>query len=410
MNIRTHHTNSVDAGGETSSSPVRVCMYLRVEVPVVADGRVMRQASSLVKAGFAVTIVDVSSERSAPREEVIEGIRIKHIAKPRWLTPARMPWKLLLFVEKIFISALVLLRVPTDIYHAHDVNTLSACFIAAMLRRKPLIFDAHELPLNQLDRTRRRWLRAILARLLTSIVTRCSAVITVSPPIAQEICKRYHASKVTVIRNFPAYQVVPKCDRLRQHLDLGPEVRIALYQGNIQVDRRLDTLVRASAFLERDIVVILMGRAADSTKAALNALAIQEGVTDRVKILDPVPYAELLLWTVSADIGLIIYTPDHSLNVQMCLPNKLFEYLMAGLPVLASPLVAVADILNTYEVGQIVPSLAPTDVAAGINAMLKDQTALERMRHNALQAAQHDLCWAQESQQLIRLYTEILAI
>jgi glycosyltransferase involved in cell wall biosynthesis len=409
MHKRTHYADLVEAESETALSPVKVCMYLRVEVPVVNDGRVMREASALVKEGFAVTIVDVTSDRSAPREEEIEGIHLRHIVKPRWFTRPRMPWKLFLFIEKILISAFVLLRVPTDVYHAHDVNTLSACFIAAMLKRKPLVFDAHEFPLNQLERSRRRWLRGMLVRLLTSIVIRCSGVITVSPPIAQEIAQRYRASKVTVVRNVPAYQAIPKSDHLRQHLAYGPEVRIALYQGNIQADRRLDTLVRAAAFLEQDVVVILMGRAADNTVAELNALAEREGVTDRVKILPPVPYTELLSWTSSADIGLIVYEPSYSLNVRMCLPNKLFEYLMAGLPILASPLVAVADILETYEAGQIIPSLAPIDVATGIQTMLKDQAALERMHCNALRAVQHDLCWERESKQLIRLYTDILA-
>jgi len=169
-------------------------------------------------------------------------------------------------------------------------------------------------------------------------------------------------------------------------------------------------LVRAAAFLEQNMVIVLMGKDIGSTSAELEALASREGVADRLKILPPVPYEELLEWTASADIGLIVYSPDQSLNVKMCLPNKLFEYLMAGLPVLATPLDAVADILRTYNVGRIVPSLKPADVGVAISEMLKDRDALASMRRNALEAVQHDLNWEKESLQLIRFYQDILAI
>ncbi len=405
MKILSHSDTAVDKDVIVVQSPVNVCMHVR-EVARV-DVRVLREARALVEEGYAVTIVDVERDRTVPLEEDFDGIHVKHIMKPHWHTPVRMPWRLLRSAEKFIYSTLTMIRISADIYHAHDVKALPACYITAMVHRKPLIFDAHELPLNELDRSGWHRLRTLLTRLLTRIIARCSGVITVSPPIAQEICKRYQTSNVTLVRNILAYQAVPKSDRLRQHLGLGSEVRIALYQGNIQADRRLDRLVHAAAFLERDIVIVLMGKKYGETASELEALAAREGVADRIKILPPVPYAELLEWTASADAGLIIYSPDHSLNVQMCLPNKLFEYLMAGLPVLATPLDAVAEILANYDVGRIVPSLVPADVAAAINAMLEDRVALERMHHNALHAVQQDLCWEQERQQLIHLYTEI---
>ncbi len=395
---------SNDSGFQT---PVRVCMYLRIHIPVTSDGRVMREATALVNEGYDVTIVDVVSDKNAPAEENIQGIHVKHMVKPRWLAPTRKLLKPLQSLEKMVVSALTLMKVPTDVYHAHDLNTLPACFLAAMLRRKLLIYDAHELPLSQLDRTRKPRLRALLVWLLTAIMARCAGVITVSPPIVQEIRKRYAASNITLIRNTPTYQLVEKNDLLRQHLGLSSEVRIALYQGNIQADRRLDNIVRAAAFLQPNVVIVLMGRIADNTISDLEELARKEGVTERIRILPPVLYNELLKWTASADIGLIIYSPELSLNVQMCLPNKLFEYLMAGLPVLATSLDAVADVLHTYDVGHIVPSCSSQDIAHAINLMLEDREELERMRHNALRAAQQDLCWEQEHFQLLRLYKNV---
>jgi glycosyltransferase involved in cell wall biosynthesis len=167
--------------------------------------------------------------------------------------------------------------------------------------------------------------------------------------------------------------------------------------------------VRAAPLLEENIMIVMMGRGFGSTQSELNELIVREGVADRVKILPPVPYDELLDWTSSADIGLTLLPPDYSLSIEKCLPNKFFEYLMAGLPVLTSRLDAIVEVIETYAVGRVIPSLSPQDISAAINSVLNDQESLERMRTNALEIAQARFCWEKESQELIRLYQKILA-
>lgn len=143
-----------------------------------------------------------------------------------------------------------------------------------------------------------------------------------------------------------------------------------------------------------------------TSKNQLESLISSEGLADRVKILPPVPYEELLDWTASADIGLILHSPDYSLNVRTLLPIKLFEYLMAGLPVLSSELDAVAEVIKAYDVGQVISSLTPVEVAGAMNALLVDDEVLTRLRHNALCAAS-EFCWENERQTLIDLYQEV---
>ena len=147
-----------------------------------------------------------------------------------------------------------------------------------------------------------------------------------------------------------------------------------------------------------------------STQAHLKALIASKGLAERVKILPPVPYAELLDWTASADMGLAILPLDFSVAVQMMLPNKFFEYLMAGLPVLASPLRAIAEIIEANDVGQVLNSLEPIDVAESINALLADKEGLARMRRNALIAAQQEFHWEKERTRLLGLYRDILGM
>jgi glycosyltransferase involved in cell wall biosynthesis len=391
----------------TAPSPVRVCMHVLGEVR--DDTRVIHEATALLQAGFAVSVVDVEGQHNQAIEEEIQGIHVKHILMPdSFITTRFTRWAFVAAAQLLILGALRLIQTPADIYHAHDVAALPGCYIAARLRRKPLIFDAHELPLAELSNGLFLRIKPLLSWLLIRLLSGCTGVITVSPPIAEEIRNRYHVPTVSLIRNVAPYRIVPKSDRLRQLLGLNYDVRIALFQGYLQANRCLDILIRAAAFLEPDIKIVMMGKIEGSFQSELEGLIAEEGVADRVKIIPPVPYEDLLNWTASADLGLIVYPPEYSRNLRMCLPNKFFEYLMAGLPVLASQLDAIAEIVKTYDVGQIVSSLAPIDVGAAINTMLSDSDALARMRHNALEASQYDLCWEKESGRLTHLYSKIL--
>lgn len=398
---------------ETTSalSPVKVGMHVLTRA--ATDARVMRAATALVEAGYAVSVVDIEEGGNSKSEEVVRGVSIKHVMVSRSFLSSRFDkWTLLRIVRLFVRSALRVMRTRADIYHAHDVSALPACYIAACLRHKPIIFEAHEMPLferplSEMGRSR-RWLHKLLVILLAHILPRCAGIITVSPPIVEEIRNRYRVPEVTLIRSVPWYRAVAISDRLRGCLGLKPGVRIALYQGYLQHNRGLDGLVRAAPFLEPNTVIVMMGQDTEGMRAELEALIAREGVTDRVKILPPVPYTELLDWTASADIGLNVASPDYSLNVRYFLPNKLFEYLMAGLPVLTSPLEAMVDVIKTYDVGQVLPSLAPVDIGEAINRMLADPTALAHQRSNALEAARNEFNWEREGSRLVRLYQRVL--
>ena len=370
------------------------------------DERVLREARALVGAGYAVTILDTDPDVTRPRIETLDGVTLRHLPKPqRRILPGKLGTAINVWRQlPARIRALRALR--ADAYHAHDTNTLLASYIAARLSRKPVILDAHELP---------GFLPSILARpvqrrfhlaLLRRLTPGCAAVITVSPPIVDEIARRYGGPRAVLVRNMPLYQKSVTSDRLRERLHLLPETHIALYQGGLQVNRSLDTLVRAARFLPDGIVIVIMGDG--PSKAELEALIVAEGVGERVRLVPAVPYAELLSWTASADLGLTLFSPDFSPSIRYCLPNKLFEYLMAGLPVLSSQLPAVAEVLARYEVGQVCPSLEPEVVASSIATMLADEEGLAAMRRRALAASATDLNWEQEQTTLLHLYEGLL--
>ena len=374
------------------------------------DVRAIRAGTTLIQEGFDVSMIDVQHDRSRPSKEDVQGMHMTHLLIPGWYASRHSElWFFMIALQTFILSIVRLMQSRADIYHATELTALPACCIVAALRRKPLVYEAYELPIPRPETSVAfwRWSAKLLLRFQALVLPRCAGVIATTPFYAQEMQEYFHLKKVSLLRNIPPYKVVKKNDRLRQYLGLSPDTRIALYQGRLQADRGLDKLVHAAPILEKDSIIVLMGEGDRPTTKLLEELIASEGVADRVKIIPSVPYEELLSWTASADIGLVLYTPDYSLAVKLMLPNKLFEYVMAGLPVLATQLDAVEEIIQTYDVGRIVPSAESKDIGAAINAMLADREALTRMSRNALEAAERDLCWEKESKQLICLYQEI---
>jgi glycosyltransferase involved in cell wall biosynthesis len=370
----------------------------------------MRASSALVEAGFAVSVVDIETERNSAPSEEIDRISILHIIVPSWYKARSSEFRFFLVAVKTFIrSILRLIRVHADIYHACELIALPACVIVSRLLHKPLIFEVYDLQFP-VPYTGIAFWRRLGAHLYSLLLPLCAAVIVTSPLHAQEISKRYNVPVITLVLNIPKYQAFQKTYRLRQYLGLTSHTRIALFQGYISINRGLDALVRAAPFLSEDTVIVIKGMTKGNgpNRDHLEALIAEKGVTDRIKLIPFVPYDEMLDWIASADIGLIIYQQDFSLNVRTLLPYKLFEYLMAGLPVLTSETKAVIDVVKNYDVGQVLTSTEPEAIAKAINAMLADNTALQRMRQNALEATRNDLNWEKESSQLICLYEEIV--
>ena len=206
----------------------------------------MNDATALVEAGFSVTILDVEDEHR-PSVETMHGVRIQHIIMPSWFKRTRFkPWFLIKLMWMTMLGIVHLLRIDADVYHAHVERAFLATYITARLRKKHLLLDTPELTMSDPMVTRWPRLRTLTIRLIRHIVTYSAGYITGSPCYPEEICSLYHAKEVTVVRHVPAFRVVSKSDRLRQHLGLPAHARIALYQGNIQPNRGLHLLVQSA--------------------------------------------------------------------------------------------------------------------------------------------------------------------
>lgn len=389
-------------------SRVHVCMH--VLNTVTDDVRVMREADALSAAGYDVTVVGLAREHGQLSDMTDSGVRVHRVRFSAWFVPSRPK---ILFLGKylwaMFIGTARLARIRADIYHAHEIETLPACLVAARLHGASLVLDSHELPFS--DPSVMRWNRlARAARLIAgSLIQRCRAIFTVSPPIAADMEQTYGVGPIHVLRNILPYQSVPRIARFHEQLGLATDTRIVLYQGLLHIGRGLVELVEAAPYLHDNIVVIIMGNG--PLKGQLEALVAERGMERRVRLIPSVPYRELLTWTACADVGMIIYPPTRSKNEQYCLGNKFFEYIMAGVPIIATRLDAVQALIQRYDIGWVIESLAPTALASAVNELLADNQSKTRarMRANALAAAKHELNWELESRVLLHVYDRLAA-
>lgn len=299
-----------------------------------------------------------------------------------------------------------------DVYHAHDLNALLAAATAARRRGARLVYDSHEV-FTEAGRTARRpwWAKALLARQERAWARDAAAVVTVNEALADELRRRLGAPRVLAVHNAPARWSPPPGapDRLRAAAGLAPGTPVALHHGQFFPHRGIEELMAAvlEPGLERVHAVVL---GFGPEEARLRAAAAEPRFGGRVHVLPGVPPDELAGWVACADVGVAVIAPS-TLNHRLSTPNKLFECLAAGVPVVISDLpgmrgVVLAD--PAAPLGVVARSPAPADVAAAIRAVLElpagDAAAL---RARCLRAAHGRWNWETESERLVALYREL---
>jgi glycosyltransferase involved in cell wall biosynthesis len=293
-------------------------------------------------------------------------------------------------------------REPADVYHCHDLPMLPLGAAARFATRgSRLVYDAHELfPEMSLHRP---WQRRFYAWLERRFSPRADAVITINTSIAGELVARYGVRAPTILMNCPVAPAgAPRPavrSRLRAALDVGDATPVVLYQGGLSANRGLENLVRAARHWG-DAVLVFMG--AGLLEPGLRALVRSEGLEHKVRLIPPVPYAELLEHTKGADVGVIPYLPI-GLNNTLCTPNKLFEYIVAGIPVAASDLPELRRIIDGYGLGATFDPYSPEAIARAV------ATCLERRGEMAARAraAAPELSWERQELKLLALYKSL---
>ena len=284
---------------------------------------------------------------------------------------------------------------PAAVWIAHDLETLPLALLARRRHGGRVLYDSHEL---FVESSLARWEGRRWARIERRTIGQADAVVTVSDSIAAELARRYQIAAPEVILNAPdapARDGVEPVD-LRRELDLPADTRIALYLGGIVQHRGLEELIAAAA--ERpDLAVVMLGPSMDAYRGMLERLAAELGVGRRVRFLPPVAPREIGRYAAGADVGLSTIQATF-LNYRYALPNKLFDYLHAGLPIVVSDFPDMRALVERHEVGATCDPTCPRSVAEAIDRVAADP----QLRRNALAAARH-YTWERERAKLVAL-------
>jgi glycosyltransferase involved in cell wall biosynthesis len=292
----------------------------------------------------------------------------------------------------------ILRNLRPDVIHANDWPVLSVAAKVKPVTGARIVYDSHEF-------AREEHATAWLWRLLyqphvcateAAGLLEADRVVTVSPGIARLLTETYQlAREPTVILNVPNHRTTAPRP-IGQRLEL-------LYHGLIMAGRGLETLIMAISQLRRPARLVLRGNGKSSYVNNLRRLAEKHASPGRIVFEPAVPFKDVINAAGNADIGL--FTPPITTSqTRYMLPNKLFEYLMAGLMVIFSSGDDVAEIIRQHRCGIVLSDTSASSLAAAIDRLELDE--IRDFKNRALKAA-HLLCWESEGTKLAGLYTEL---
>jgi glycosyltransferase involved in cell wall biosynthesis len=306
-------------------------------------------------------------------------------------------------------------RAPgADVHHGHDLTGLSAATRGAARDGTKLVYDSHEIFLESADHAL-RWgaVRRMLGGLERRWARGASALVTVNEAVADELAKRVQAPRIVVLHNCPSrwQPPVPRPDLLRDRLGIPAHTPIALYHGAFALHRGLENIAAATLDPALDGVhTVFLGYG--TLHIELLALEADPRYGGRLHVLDAVAPEDLLSWIASADVGIMVSLRT-TLNHWLATPNKLFECLAAGVPVVASDFPLLRRIVMEDPRGPLGVVCDPTDVRAiarSIASVVRaDPATAEALRQRCLGAAHDRWNWETEVVGLLDLYRDLAA-
>jgi len=388
------------------------------------DRRILLQADSLEEDGWHVTILAMPSDchidtddrrvlrigahiESHARQEnrVLETYSIMRRYLPMngflMRVMKSLAWRYIVDHERFYLNLFLAdgRQHKADVIVAHDLPMLAVARALAEESDAHLVYDSHELYCEQ---EFSRGQRASWAQVEGRHIHACKRVITVNPSIARELEIRYGLGDVAVIHN--AERITVQGERswyLHDHFGIPREHRVLLFQGGFSAGRNLLELVEAMALLPNNgIHLVLLGDG--QLTGALQRLAKRKGMASRVHLHPAVAQSRLLEVTAAADAGIIPYQAI-CLNNYYCTPNKLFEFIAAGLPILASDLPELRRLVEGNQIGCVGNLGTPKAIAEMIEAFFYDEQRLQRWREQLAQV-RLELSWQQEGERLKQIY------
>lgn len=359
-------------------------IFVAVTNDISTDYRVHKICNYLISKKYNVFVYGRILPNTIPVQRKYKIVRKTHLFNNNFLFYAEYNIRLFFFL--IFRKY--------DYILANDLDTLPACFFVSKLKNIALVYDSHELFSESVELQGRKFVKGFWQKLEDFFLPRIKNSYTVSQSIVDFYNDKYQ-NKMGLIRNIPLKKDVLKV----QKVSFPTKNKTILYQGVLNPGRGIKPMIKALKYIEDlDLIIIGYGK----VEQELKNFVIKHQLNNRVYFLGRVDRDKLFNYTKQATLGMVLEEPL-GLSFQFSLPNKLFDYIHAEIPIIAGRLPEISRIINDFKVGVLVDDYEPETIAKTIHNLLKDKTLLSKIKNNQ-QKAKEVLCWEIESKKLDKFF------
>jgi glycosyltransferase involved in cell wall biosynthesis len=361
----------------------RMKITVSVTNDLTTDNRVHKVCTTLAQNGYAVKLVGRKLRNSLPVERGYRTVRMRLLFYRSFLFYAE--YNIRLFFYLLFDK--------TDLYLSNDTDSLPANRLASTIRRKPLVFDAHEMFPEVPEVSRRKFVKAVWTKLEDRMFPQLKYCYTVCQSIADYYNKRYKIN-MKVVRNIPPARKHESEKAQNQNFLPSGSQKIILYQGAVNIGRGIEQIIEAMPCLDGFVFYVVGdGPVLQQLKERVN----RQNLNDRVIFTGRVPLEALSAYTACADIGVNLLE-NRGLNYYYSLPNRIFDYMRMHVPVLTSDFPEIRRIVAHYKVGTLVNHYEPQFLAETIRQMLA-----QGKNEAGFAAADAELTWEKETAVLLNI-------
>ena len=357
-----------------------------------SDQRVHKVCTTLQNMGFEVLLIGRYLKNSKPLQRTYQIKRMRLLFTKGFLFYAN--YNLSLFFKLLFLRKNVLL--------ANDLDTLLPNFLIGKLFRIPLVYDSHELFTEVPELINRPFQQNFWLKIERYIFPNLKHVYTVNQSIANIYSEKY-AVPVKVIRNIAPAFADKTIDASFIKAVKGNKKMLILQGNGINIDRGAEEAISMMQYLDNCVLYII---GAGDVFENLKTLVVKLALSEKVFVKDKMPYSELMQYTKAADLGLSL-DKNTNLNYEYSLPNKVFDYIQASIPLLVTNRKEVAKLVIENNIGEVAKSLESKALAQQVENILKNIEQLKFWKSN-LKKISNIYTWKNESKALIKIYKDLV--
>ena len=369
----------------------------------VQDSRVMRECKSLAEQGYKVTVIAYWME-DLKEDEFQDGYTIKRLRLKTKSWTNNSIVQIFKYLEFLFKGLLTINKIKPKVCHGHDPSGLFVAYFAKAILNCHIIYDSHELWSDSVHSNgKKKLLYKMGYNIEKFLINKANSVITVNQSIAKILMRENNIASVNVVRNIPYKSTNNKM--ISKIESRFPNCKFNLiYTGNVEKGRGMSSVIEAFKFVHPDVGLAIMGRDSDYRNKMIE-LVKSSKLENRIKFISAVLPDEVVNFCKIADAG-IAPVKNICKSYYLSLPNKIFEYVQAGIPVISSDFPEMKRVIDEYNIGNTFDVEDGLNIAKAINTLHDDGELYKIYCNNSKYAAEY-LNWDAEQSKLIDCYEQL---